>query len=157
MKLIVSFAQTKISLSMKKILYKGQEVEAFDLLMQKENAIDILHGNKKVETRSFSPFYFSRFIDKKKQKTSKNINDYIIRQDVEFIHFHNYTNSWFLNVRINESGLFVLDKESVEIMNNDFGFHDFNNEWQQYDDIPSSQKPMFYWFSISEIVNHNFA
>ena len=34
-----------------KIDYNGQEIEAYSLIMTKENALDILNGKKSIETR----------------------------------------------------------------------------------------------------------
>ena len=43
----------------------GKPVEAYHLIMKKENALDILKGKKKVEIRAFSEKYNYLFIDKK--------------------------------------------------------------------------------------------
>ena len=37
-----------------KIDYNGQEIEAYSLIMTKENALDILNGKKSIETRMLS-------------------------------------------------------------------------------------------------------
>jgi len=144
---------------MKQILYNGKEVEAYDFIMRKENALDIIDGKKRIEIRSFSPYYHKLLIDKEQEKINQeNPNEYIepIRTDIEFIHFHNYNNSWFLDVKINEIGLSIMNKEDIEMLAEDFDFHDFDNEWQQFENLPDEQKPLFYWFSITKIVGHNF-
>ena len=46
----------------------GKPVEAYHLIMKKENALDILKGKKKVEIRTFSDKYLSMFIDQEKYK-----------------------------------------------------------------------------------------
>ena len=46
----------------------GKPVEAYHLIMKKENALDILNGKKKVEIRAFSEKYNDLFIDKKLYK-----------------------------------------------------------------------------------------
>jgi len=143
---------------MKTIIYEGKEVQAYDFLMKKENALDIVSGKKKVEIRSFSDYYHKILTDKEQdEKNHENIDEYIvpIRTDIEFIHFHNYNNSWFLNVKIDEIGLSMMDKEDIEMLEEDFNFHDFDNEWQQYSNLPDEEKPMFYWFSITEVIDHN--
>ena len=37
-----------------KINYKGQEIEAYSLVMNRNNALDILNGKKCIETRMLS-------------------------------------------------------------------------------------------------------
>lgn len=143
---------------MKTIIYEGKEMQAFDFLMKKENALDILSGNKKVEIRSFSPFYYRLIHDKEQDKLNqKDPDNFIppIRADVSFIHFHNYNNSWFLNVRINEIGVGNLSEQYISDFSKEFNFHDFDDEWQQYKDLPEDKIPGFYWFAIKEVVNHN--
>jgi len=133
-------------------------VQAFDFLMKRENALDIISGKKKLEIRSFSPYYHKLLTDKEQERKNRDNpeEDIVpIRTDIEFIHFHNYNNSWFLNVKINEVGLSMIEKEDIEMLAEDFGFHDFDNEWSLYKDLPNSEKPLFYWFSIIEIINHN--
>lgn len=46
----------------------NQQVEAYDLLLQKKYALDIIQGKKKIEVRSFSDHYISRFLDKEVMK-----------------------------------------------------------------------------------------
>ena len=114
---------------MKKIIYEGKEVEAYDFLMKKENALEIISGKKKLEIRSFTPKYLELLIDREQEvKNRENYEEYIlpIRTDISFIHFHNYTNSWFLNVKINEIGLAMMCKEDIETLAEDFDFHDYD-------------------------------
>jgi hypothetical protein len=143
---------------MKKIFYNGKEVEAYDFLMKKENALDIISGKKKIEVRSFSPYYYKLLVDREQEmKNKENPDDYIVpvRTDIEFIHFHNYNNSWFLDVKINEIGLSMMDKEDIEMLAEEFDFHDFDNEWQQYEKLIDEEKPLFFWFAIEKIIGHD--
>lgn len=73
----------------------GRQVEAFDLIMKKENAWDILDGKKALELRSVSPFYVRRFLNPKRtlNMTFKAFEP----KDIHAIHFHDYNNSWFLD------------------------------------------------------------
>ena len=94
-------------MSFKTITYEGKEHQAFDFLMKKENALDIISGIKKVETRSYSSFYYKILLDKEQDKLNRDSPEKFvppIRTDISFIHFRNYNNSWFLNVRISEIG-----------------------------------------------------
>lgn len=44
-----------------KISYNGQEIEAYSLVMTKENALAILNGKKDIETRMLSTKYEKMF------------------------------------------------------------------------------------------------
>ena len=46
-----------------KISYNGQEIEAYSLVMTKENALAILNGKKDIETRMLSTKYEKMFTD----------------------------------------------------------------------------------------------
>ena len=70
---------------------------------------------------------------------------------VKYVHFHNYNYSWMLDVEIDEIGLSSMVKDDIEDLN-DFNFHDFDNEWQQYKDKDIEDIPMFYWLHIKDIV-----
>lgn len=73
----------------------GKQVEAFDLIMRKENAWAILDGNKALELRSSSPFYIRRFLNPK--GTLDMTFEAFEPKDIHAIHFHDYNNSWFLD------------------------------------------------------------
>lgn len=136
----------------------GQPVEAFRLIMQKNNALDILSGKKKLEIRSFTDNYISMFCDskllKEQEKLAKKGEDVFIEdafKDVEYVRFTNYNQSWFLDVKIGEMGLAQMTKDWIQGLAEDFDFHDLDNEWQQYE--KSDEVPNFFYLEISEIVN----
>lgn len=74
------------------VTYKnGQTAEAFDLIMKKEFAYQILRGQKAIEFRDFSTHYCKRFLADAKKLEFK---------DLHAIHFHDYNNTWFLDVKM---------------------------------------------------------
>ena len=83
----------------------AEPIKVLNLIMKKEFAKQILEGTKEIEWRVFSPFYESRLIDDKvlEFKSLHLDNDDItycvsdIRHP-KVIHFHNYNNSWMLDV-----------------------------------------------------------
>ncbi|MFI3322051.1 MAG: hypothetical protein R3Y50_05950 [Rikenellaceae bacterium] len=137
-----------------KINYKGEAHEAYSLKMQKKFAKEIVEGKKTLEIRAFSPYYISRFINKrpatKKGETVDIVSD--IKTDVRFIHFSDYKKSWHLDVKIDELGICTMAREDIESLAEDFDFHDYDNEWQQYDSLPDEEKPIFFYLHICEIV-----
>lgn len=73
----------------------GNPVEAFDLIMTKGNAWDILNGKKCLELRSLSPFYMKRLLSPKRNLTM-TLNAFEPK-NIHAIHFHDYNNTWFLD------------------------------------------------------------
>ena len=133
-----------------KITHKGQKVEAYSLIMRKENALDIVSGKKKVETRSANEFYMRMFLDFSDSKEVK-------MKQTPAIHFHNYNNTWHLDVMIKSAGFCYLDFETIKEFNDEFDFHDFDEDAKIYDELPNEEKPMFFWFEIDEVIGTNIA
>ena len=79
---------------------KGKSTEAFDLIMRKEFAYQILKGEKTVEYRDFSKFYLNRFY--------KDTKSWELRTDSNCVHFHDYNNTWFLDVLVTEIEFFTF-------------------------------------------------
>ena len=143
-----------------KIDYKGEQVEAYDLIMKKENALAILNGTKTVEIRPFTPSYSEKFTDFDQLEKNEKLREEghedqcqpPYRTDIGFIHFRNYNNSWSLDVAIDELGMTEMTEEGVRFLSEEFGFHDYDEEWQQYEGMPEEDIPLFYYMHIVEIV-----
>lgn len=139
----------------------GKQVEAYDLLMRKEHALDIIAGKKTLEIRAFSDHYYKMFTDKKAVEENKRLQKEgrddecvePVRIDVQYIHFHNYNNSWTLDVEIDSLGTCLMSEDEIKWLADEFDFHDYDNEWQQYAELPDDDKPMFYWLHIIGVVN----
>jgi hypothetical protein len=137
--------------------YKGEKQMAYNLIMRKVHAKDIVSGKKRVEIRQFSDYFIGMFFDREKdafnQKNppEKWVNP--VRDDVDFIHFRDYDNSWFLDVKIGNCGIGMIEQETIEYLAKNYDFHDLDNEWQQYKD--DDEPPLFFWFEIKEIVDNN--
>jgi len=144
------------------IQVNGKPVEAYHLIMKKENALDILNGKKKVEIRKFSKKYNDMFINKELYKEfqeylkdpdgSMELEDCL--NETEYIYFTNYNNSWHLIVEVLDIAVYQMTKEDVEVLNEDYNFHDFDNEWQQYKDIREEDIPMFYGIGLADVISH---
>lgn len=137
-----------------KIKVNGKEYEAYDLVMRRENAQAIIDGKKTVEIRSFNGHYMSLFYDKEKRKNF-DPSDMSVEEpfkDVQFVRFHNYSYSWYLDVQIDEIGSVVLDRVGIEGLQNDFGFHELDCELERYKDTPADEIPLVFYMHIAEIV-----
>lgn len=148
---------------MKKIKYNGQEVEAYALIMRKENALEILEGRKTVEFRFLSDKYQAMFVDKSKLENNERLRkegrdaecDPIVRTDVEAIHFYSTGADWHLDVSIDDIGMGEMTEEFVKFLHKEYDCHEFDEEWQQYKDLPKEEIPIFFYLHIDGIISHS--
>ena len=140
----------------------GKPVEAYHLIIKKENDLDILNGKKKIEIRAFSKKYNDMFINKELYKEfqeylkdpdgSMELEDCL--NETEYIYFTNYNKSWYLIVEVLDIAVYKMTQEDVEVLNEDYDFHDFDNEWQQYKDLPEDEIPVFYGLGLADVISH---
>ncbi len=141
---------------------KAEEIDCLNLIMRKEFAEQIIAGTKKLEFRNFSEFYVNRLIDK---KVNEYINQHIdddevvvfcndIRQ-VQKIHFHNYNNSWFLDVECTFNDAFSVIPSDIEFLQNQYGVHDFDELLKMYEEAGEKQRPFFFYFVCGKVVDTN--
>lgn len=146
-----------------KINYKGQEVEAYALIMKKENALEILKGKKTVEFRDFTPKYEKMFTDFEQIAKNQDLvaagreNECLppFNTDIEAIHFYPYNNSWHLDVLIDEIGVVDITEEGAKFLADTFGCHEMDDQWQQFAHLPKDEIPFMFYLHIDEIVGHH--
>lgn len=147
---------------MKTIKYNGQEVEAYSLIMTKANALDILNGKKVIEARKLSSKYEKMFTDFKQLEKNEKLRKEgredecqpILRTDIEAIHFYSTGAPWFLDVAIDEIGIGEVTEEGIKFMHEEFDFHDFDEQLEEFKKNPPEEIPLFYYLHISEVINH---
>lgn len=152
-----------------KINIDGKEVEAYHLIMKKENALEILNGTKKVEIREFNQKYGTLFIDPQKEaeyfeKMKQPNFEYIdengvaecdkIYKDVKYIYFTNYNKSWSLVVEIDQIYMLYMIKDDIEFLSEQLGFKEYDNEWQQFEGKDLDDIPSFFAIDIKRIVSN---
>jgi hypothetical protein len=122
------------------------------LLMNKENALAIVSGKKKIETRTFSDYYIKRLFDIAD-------GDNIKMKPIKRIRFHNYNNTWQLVVKVKTGGFCYLDKETIQEFNELYDFHDFDEMAKDIhaDEIADENKDMFIWYELGEVIENNIA
>lgn len=141
----------------------GKQVEAYDLLMKKEYALEILSGKKRVEFRSFTDHYISRFMDREAMKRNKAKGNPTIeelreevRTDIEYIHFHNYNNSWYLDVEIEGIGYCFVDSQDIGPLAEEFDdFKAYIEDAKKNDQLPPDERPMMFYIVLAEVVATN--
>lgn len=146
-----------------KINYKGQEAEAYALIMKKENALEILKGKKTVEFRNFTPKYEKMFTDFEQIAKNQDLvaagreNECLppFNTDIEAIHFYPYNNSWHLDVLIDEIGVVDITEEGAKFLADTFGCHEMDDQWQQFAHLPKDEIPFMFYLHIDEIVGHH--
>lgn len=152
------------------IQVNGKPVEAYHLIMKKENALDILNGKKKIEIRTFSEKYLSMFIDQEKYKEyqeklkepdfqgidEEGISEFdkTIRTDIKYIYFTNYNKTWNLVVKIHSFYTLSMIKDDVDFLVENFDFHDFDNEWQQFEGKELDEIPAFFAIYLDKVISH---
>lgn len=146
-----------------KINYKGQEAEAYALIMKKENALEILNGKKTVEFRNFTPKYEKMFTDFEQIAKNQDLvaagreNECLppFNTDIEAVHFYPYNNSWHLDVLIDEIGTVDITEEGAKFLADTFGCHEMDDQWQQFAHLPKDQIPFMFYLHIDKIVGHH--
>ena len=147
---------------MKTIKYNGQEGEAYSLIMTKANALDILNGKKVIEARKLSSKYEKMFTNFKQLEENERLRKEgrenecqpILRTDIEAIHFYSTGAPWFLDVAIDEIGIGEVTEEGIKFMHEEFDFHDFDEQLEEFKKNPPEEIPLFYYLHISEVINH---
>ena len=144
---------------------ESKDVEVLNLIMKREFAEQILRGEKKVEFRAVSDHYISRLIDKNVVEFKKNHLDDDDVQDfcdplriVKKIHFHNYNNSWYLDVSVKSNDYVGVDEEGIKFMHETFGCHELD---ELYESLTEAERkkyaPCFFYFEVGEILGTNLS
>ena len=145
---------------------RPKPVECLNLIMRREFAEEILAGTKKVEIRSYSQHYCDRLYDKEVLAyEDAHWDDELMRmQMIDFndsvravkkIHFHNYNNSWFLDVECIDNNTVLLVDEQVKYLQDEYDCHEFDEELARLNKRRSADRPVYFYFAVGRILAHN--
>lgn len=128
----------------------GRQAESFDLIMRKEFALQIVEGVKKLEFRSVSEFYFSRFLRRLPDGSAE------YKREIEYLHFHDYNNSWFLDVHIKPVTHMPIHPASADFFHS-YGHSDFDEDMKEFAHLKADDDnvPLVFCVPIDAIVNTN--
>lgn len=146
----------------------AEPIQRLDLIMKREWAEKILSGTKKVEFRDYTDYYCKRLFDSKviayieNNKSNEAIKAQIgnfvnpLRR-VNSIHFHNYNNTWFLDVEVTHNDFMRITKADVDFLRNKFGSYDCNEELKYYESkrVSEKQRPVYFYFVLGDIIDTN--
>lgn len=137
-------------------------VECLNLIMKKENALAIISGEKKVEFRAYTQHYVNRLYDAKTEdfvERHKEEPDVLFWCDtlrhVEKIHFHNYNNTWSLDVECTYNDLVAPTEEGIAMLHDTYDCHEFDDMHRDLVRKGADNFPLFFYFEIGEILKRN--
>lgn len=123
----------------------GKQAEAFDLIMRKQFAWDIIEGRKRLEFRDLSNFYMRKFV--KNVKTWDTV-------ELDFIHFRDYGNTWFLDVHIASVDTVALLPENLPYFH-EYGHHEFDEEIAGNEGKQPKDAGYLFCLPVDAIINTN--
>lgn len=143
-------------------LPKCKPIECLNLIMRKEFAMQILKGEKKLEFRGYTEHYASRLIDK---DVDNWMNDHLNEEEamvfvnhnrpVKKIHFHNYSNSWFLDVECNLNDYIAVIDKDIDWLREYYDCHEFDEMLDSFNKRKEQNRPMYFFFELGRIIDTN--
>lgn len=143
-------------------LPKCKPIECLNLIMRKEFAMQILRGEKKIEFRGFTEHYVGRLIDK---DVDNWMQDHIDDEEamtfvnhnrqVKKIHFHNYSNSWYLDIECNLNDYIAVTDEDVKWLQDTYDCHELDEALANFNKRKSKDRPMYFFFELGEVIDTN--
>lgn len=144
----------------------AEPIECLDLIMRREFAEMILRGEKKVEFRDFSDHYANRLCDKEVRKyidTKQDDDDFMVEvgnfvssmRPVKKIHFHNYNNTWFLDVSVTLNDVISCSDSDIEFLHEEFDCYELDEDNEYYGEQEDEEMPEWFYFVMGEVLDTN--
>lgn len=141
-------------------LKDAKPIECMNLLLRKEFAKQILRGEKKVEFRAFSEHYINRLID---QDVDNWMLDHIDDDEAMFfanhvrpvkkIHFHNYNNSWTLDVECTFNDYVAVVDKDVKFLQENFDCHELDEQLDDFNKRKEENRPLYFFFALGKVID----
>nr|DAF60422.1 MAG TPA: hypothetical protein [Siphoviridae sp. ctmHK36] len=145
----------------------AKDIEVLNLIMTRKNAKEIIEGKKKVEFRAYSDHYVGRLFDRNVLDFLKNHDgDKVVEQAVEDgivdplrvvrkIHFHDYNNSWYLDVEVAVNDNLAITKEDVEMLHTSYDCHEMDAILRSLELQKEKERPLYFFFGIEKVTGTN--
>lgn len=139
-------------------------IECLNLIMRREFAEQILNGTKIIEFRAASEHYYQRIVDKEVINYLESHDDITEDEEREFvpilrpvkkIHFHNYNNSWFLDVECNLVDIIAVIKSNVEWLQETYNCHELDELYNDLEKTHAIERPIFLIFECGKVIDTN--
>ena len=145
----------------------ARDIEVLNLVMTRKYAKEIIDGKKKVEFRAYTDHYIGRLFDKNVLDFLKNHeDDEVVEQAVgdgvvdplrvvRKIHFHNYNNSWYLDVDVEVNDSLAVTKEDVEMLHSMYDCHEMDDVLSSLELKKEKERPLYFFFVIDKVTGTN--
>ena len=145
---------------------KPEPIDCLNLIMRREFAEAILKGEKTVEIRAYSQHYCDRLYDKKvlEYEDAHWDDDLMRKQMIDFndsvravhkIHFHNYNNSWYLDVECVDNNTVIVIDDQVKYLQDEFNCHEFDEELAHLNKRNAKDRPIYFYFAVGKVLDTN--
>ena len=139
----------------------SEPIECLSLVMRKEFAEAILRGEKTVEYRDYSQYYQNRIYDWKLMEYAERIaqedmDDFVdfarpLRK-VKMIHFHNYNNTWFLDVEVIDTWTVAVVRTEVEMLKREYNSDELFELLEDLEAKKATDRPIFFYFALGKVL-----
>ena len=141
----------------------SENIKSLSLLLKREFAEAILKGEKTVEFREYSDYYCRRIYDAKlveygdNHVSNNDMEDFLTfakpLRIVESIHFHNYNNTWSLDVECIDNWTVVVTKDGVKDLQDTYGCHELDELLAELEEKKATERPIFFYFAIGKVIS----
>jgi hypothetical protein len=141
---------------------QSEVIDSLSLIMKKENAEAIKRGKKSVEFREFKKYYGDKIFDKAvSEYIAANQTNPDLRQALEKgivssikivnnLHFHNYNNSWEMDVECISNGIISITPEDIHFLQERFNCHELDNMLSTYKNY-GDEPPLLFYFACGKV------
>lgn len=145
----------------------AEDIEVLNLLMLRKHANEILKGNKQVEFRCCDETRLNSLLDKnvlnfiKRHKDNEEVHQAVEKGFIESlrmvnkIHFHNYSNSWYLDVECKANDTMTLIPSDVKFLQDNFNCHELDAILADLEARREKERPVYFWFALGDVIDTN--
>ena len=143
-----------------------EPVKKLELYASREEADEILKGDRKVIIRPFTDSYWEYMTDHEVDEwmtahrdcfgmDMEAFNEFMCAtRPIDNIHFHDEQDTWFIDTTCIENGLIPVNRERVKDLNDRFDCKDLNRLLMKIENRKDvySEPPLYYYFVIGDVI-----